>query len=249
MSRKKKNNYWGEEQEQACIKYGLTESREERNYLYNTYLRKELNIMVESIIRRYPIYLGDSTIEDLEVEVLSHVIKSLGMFKPGTVNKEGKLTRAFSYYQTVVRNFCMNHSKEANKKRNALVDFDLMSEHVENMQDYQYELSDSTVDTEELYDTLFAKIIDNIQEKLDSGARLKPNDYNIGEALVMFFSNWRIVFAQELEEGIPFTNSYVKSKIQYFIRERSGLENKDIRTSMKTFLGEYEAAKAFVFDY
>ncbi len=44
--------YFGEEQEQAVIRYLQSESEVERNKIFNEYLRDPLIIMVESIIRR-----------------------------------------------------------------------------------------------------------------------------------------------------------------------------------------------------
>ena len=53
MPRKKTQKiYFGEDQEKAVVRYLSSESEDERNKIFNEYLREPLIIMVESIIRR-----------------------------------------------------------------------------------------------------------------------------------------------------------------------------------------------------
>ncbi len=43
--------YFGEEQEQAVVRYLQSDSDNEKNKIFNEYLKEPLTIMVESIIR------------------------------------------------------------------------------------------------------------------------------------------------------------------------------------------------------
>jgi hypothetical protein len=43
--------YFGEEQEQAVVRYLQSDSEYEKNKIFNEYLKEPLTIMIESIIR------------------------------------------------------------------------------------------------------------------------------------------------------------------------------------------------------
>ena len=56
--------YFGEPQEEAVIRFLQSESEDERNKIFNEYLREPLIIMTESIIRRYRLYRKGMTFEE-----------------------------------------------------------------------------------------------------------------------------------------------------------------------------------------
>ena len=51
--------YFEEREEKAVIEYILSDSLEEKNRIYNEILLKPFNIMKETILRRYPIHIGN----------------------------------------------------------------------------------------------------------------------------------------------------------------------------------------------
>ena len=65
--------YFGEDQEQAVIRYLKSESEEERNKIFNEYLRDPLIIMVETIIRRYILYRKGMTCEETHSDTMSFI--------------------------------------------------------------------------------------------------------------------------------------------------------------------------------
>ena len=50
------NLYFGPEQETAVVNFLNSSDDDEKNKIFNTYLRAPLNKMIESIIRRYKLY-------------------------------------------------------------------------------------------------------------------------------------------------------------------------------------------------
>ena len=62
--------YFGEEQEQAVVRYLESEDDNEKNKIFNEYLREPLKIMVESIIRRYKLYRKDMEFEEIHTDTM-----------------------------------------------------------------------------------------------------------------------------------------------------------------------------------
>ena len=91
--------YFLEEQEEAVLEYLACESKEGKEKIYNEKLRAPFDKMVESIIRRYKLYIPDETSGETFTDTISFLLTKMDKFKPG--NK----TKAFSYYGTI----CKNH--------------------------------------------------------------------------------------------------------------------------------------------
>ncbi|MFN9954878.1 MAG: hypothetical protein ACK55I_17405, partial [bacterium] len=54
-----KENYFDQREEDAVLRFLATNSAEERNDIYKTYLKGPLDKMISSIIRRYKLYRKD----------------------------------------------------------------------------------------------------------------------------------------------------------------------------------------------
>ena len=115
--RKATKQYFGEREEQAMLDYIDTDSVEERHRIYNDILREPFRKMTESILRRYPIHIGNYDIHEVEANALSHLIEQMVKFNRNKITKSGQKPKAFSYCQTIVRNFYKDHSKKSNKEK------------------------------------------------------------------------------------------------------------------------------------
>ena len=82
--------YFLEEQEEAVLEYLACESKEGKEKIYNEKLRAPFDKMVESIIRRYKLYIPDETSGETFTDTISFLLTKMDKFKPG--NK----TKAFS---------------------------------------------------------------------------------------------------------------------------------------------------------
>ena len=108
--RKRVNDlYFGPEEEAAVIKFLESEDIRERNEIYNKWLRKPLDKMIESIIRRYKLYRKGESFEDLHSDTLSFLITKADKFDKGAGRK------AYSYYGTICKNYILSFLKK-NKK-------------------------------------------------------------------------------------------------------------------------------------
>ena len=87
--------YFGEDQEKAVVRYLESEDDDEKNKIFNEYLREPLKIMVESIIRRYKLYRKDMEFEEIHTDTMSFLITKINKFD---TTKDYK---AYSYFGTI----------------------------------------------------------------------------------------------------------------------------------------------------
>lgn len=245
--RKKKELYFGDEQEIAVIKYGIASTWEEKNLLYETYLRKPFQIMIESIIRRYPITLGKYNIGEVENLALSHLIENMILYDPNRELKSGNKPKAYSYCQTIVRNFFRGHSKDSCKDILINQNFDDHVDDVESKDDFSYEMDRTSANQ---YGELLLNIVSGINNEILENKSLNKNDISVGYAIINLLNNWEELFPEELPDNEAYkvtTKKYFKNKINLILKEETRLESKDIRISIKQFKSLYSLEKAQLF--
>ena len=107
-------NYFDVREELAVINYLTASSFEEKNKIYNDFLRKPLDKMISSIIRRYKLYRKDMDFYEIHIDTHSFLMTKIDKFKP---SKEKK---AYSYFGTICKNYFMcqiiKDQKETNRK-------------------------------------------------------------------------------------------------------------------------------------
>jgi hypothetical protein len=112
--RKKKSGklYFAEREEKAVIDYIEAVSLEEKDRIYNEILIEPFKKMIQSILRSYPTHIGNYEMEEVEHNALTHLIEHMVNFDGNRIGKSGKKTKAYSYCQTIVRNYFIDHSKK-----------------------------------------------------------------------------------------------------------------------------------------
>ena len=95
--------YFGPEQEEAVRVFLTATTWDEKNTVYNTFLRDPLTKMIYSIIRRYRLYRPNMEYEDIHGDTLSFLVTKMEKFKPA----KGK--KAYSYFGTICKNYLMGH--------------------------------------------------------------------------------------------------------------------------------------------
>ena len=232
---RKRVYYFTEVQEQAVIDYSVAETKEEKNRIYDEHLKKPFQRMVESILRRYPVHIGNYNIDELERNALSHLAENAVKYDPNKILKNGNKPRAFSYCQTIVRNFFKDHSKKSRSEILTNLSFDDYVDEVNRNDDYLCEIDDSPKD---FYEELLEKVIDSIKEVIDNENNLKKNEVIVGYSIINILENWHILFQEEEPQNDSYrktTKKYAKNKILLLLKEQTGLNTKEIRNSMKHF--------------
>ncbi len=254
MPRKKKSgdastskHYFGEREELAVVQYINSKSYDERNRIYVDVLEKPFRRMVESILRRYPIHIGNYEAEDLEMYAISHLAEQMVKFKPERITKLGNKAKAFSYCQTIVRNFFKDHGKRSYNEKVQNLAFEDFHEEIERKEEYSYEMDyNENIELQELIEQINA----SLRLKIDTDKSLKKNEIIVGEAIINVMSNWNILFLEDSnfgKYGRKVSNNFTKNKILLYLKEQTNLSTKEIRSSMKQYRELYFLEKSLFF--
>ena len=228
------NHYFADREEQAILDYIDTTSIDVRHRIYNDILREPFRKMTESILRRYPVHIGNYDIHEVEANALSHLVEQMVKFNRDKITKTGQKVKAFSYCQTIVRNFYKDHGKRSQKEKITMLSWEDYSSHIMSRDEFLYEIDGHHSDLE----LLMEQIIKSMRERIDTDASLKKNEIIVGEAIIEVLSNWHILFMEDTPEGKvhkKITNKYQKNKILQLLKEQTRLNTKEIRISMKPY--------------
>jgi hypothetical protein len=247
MKKKKYEPYFAEKEEQAIIDYIATDSAEVKNKIYNEILIAPFRKMIQSILRRYPIYIGCYDITEVESNALSHLIEQMVKYKPDTITKSGNKTKAFSYCQTIVRNYYKDHGRKSYTEKKTNLSYEDYTDDFDNNSSYAYELDgDNDID---VLDKLIQSIINEINEKI-SQPSIKKNELVVGDAIIDILKNWEILFKEDSPDGKynkKVSNIFAKNKILLYLKEITNLSTKEIRVAIKPFKDLYYMKKQSFF--
>ena len=214
----KQTNYFDIREEIAVVNFLSTDDYEEKNKIYNEFLRKPLDKMISSIIRRYKLYRKDTDFDELHNDTHSFLMTKIDKFKP---SKEKK---AYSYFGTICKNYLMGQILKDQKEINRKISYEDISTDLENDTNYSYSIDDDIIDSEEI----IGKFLSELQKLFDSNT-LNENELKLGEALFYLFENYQKVFIG------TSNNKFNKNIILLSLREMTNLNTKEIRTSLKKF--------------
>lgn len=217
----KSDNYFDEREEFAVRLYLSAQTFEEKNKIYNQNLRKPLDKMISSIIRRYKLYRKDMDFSEIHADTHSFLMTKIDKFKP---SKEKK---AYSYFGTICKNYLMGQIIKDQKETNRKISYEDISSDLENewRDDLIYYLEDDDDLTSEKIIDFF---LDELYKILEDQA-LSENERRLGESLYEIFLNYDDIFIS------TDNNKFNKNVILLSIREMTNLSTKEIRASMKKY--------------
>jgi hypothetical protein len=210
--------YFGEDQEEAVVRYLKSEDEDERNKIFNEYLREPLIIMVESIIRRYKLYRKDMEFNEIHTDTMSFLITKINKFNPDANHK------AYSYFGTICKNYLMGAIQKDTKEQNRQVSYDDISSDIEGRSDLSYVIDEYVID----YRDVIIKLTNTLEEFMEK-ENLTENEQKLGYALLEIFENFDKIF--QVGDG----NKFNKNLILLSLREMTSLSTKEIRISLKRF--------------
>ena len=79
---KERKGYFYEKEETAIIQYIHEENIEEKNRIFNTVIYPALTKMIESIIRRYKLFVPDEDFDQNFNDTISYLLTKINHFKP-----------------------------------------------------------------------------------------------------------------------------------------------------------------------
>lgn len=214
----KQSNYFDVREELAVVKFLEADTFEEKNKIYNDFLRKPLDKMISSIIRRYKLYRKDMDFYEIHTDTHSFLMTKIDKFKP---SKEKK---AYSYFGTICKNYLMGQIIKDQKEINRKISYEDISFDLENNENFSYSIENDSTDS--------ALVIQNFLVELETFLKeenLNENELKLGHALYDIFENYENIFVG------ASNNKFNKNVILLSLREMTNLTTKEIRSSMKKY--------------
>ena len=268
--------YFAEREERAVIDYIVTNSQDEKNRIYNEILIEPFRKMIQSILRRYPIHIGNYDMGEIEQNALTHLVDHMIKYKPFIIerksedilvekwiklpeqyrfihykdaknkldelinsgdNRKYRLfnSKAFSYCQTIIRNYYKDHGRKSYTEKKTNLNFDEHIDEINQNNNYIYEIEDNE---HHRFERLINDVIEKIENVIDNDNLIKKNECLVGDAIINILRNWEILFMEDTPDGKynkRVTNKFAKNKILLFLKEQTGLNTKEIRIAIKPF--------------
>jgi hypothetical protein len=213
-----KENYFGSEQEQAVRLFLSASTIDEKNKIYNEYLKHPLDKMISSIIRRYKLYRKDMNYEEIHNDTHSFLMTKIDKFKPA------KEKKAYSYFGTICKNYLMGQIMKDQKETNRKVSYEDISTDIQNNPHLIYFIDNEEVSTEEIIKKFKVKLYENMNDK-----KITEQEQKLGRAISDLFENYKNMLPESNN------NKFNKNVILFELREMTNLSTKEIRTCMKRY--------------
>jgi hypothetical protein len=214
----KTNNYFDEREERAVRLFLVAETYEEKNKIYNEFLKEPLDKMISSIIRRYKLYRKDMNYEEIHIDTHSFLMTKIDKFKP---SKEKK---AYSYFGTICKNYLMGQIMKDQKEMNRKISYEDISADLSNRPDFSYTIENDDLSSETIIKKFLEKLKTNLEKSIDN-----EHEQKLGSAIYDLFDNYNLIFPDSNN------NKFNKNIILFELREMTNLSTKEIRTSIKKF--------------
>jgi len=213
-----KENYFDVREENAIKKFLVADTVEEKNKIYNEFLRAPLDKMISSIIRRYKLYRKDMDFIEIHTDTHSFLMTKVDKFKPS------KNKKAYSYFGTICKNYLMGQIIKDQKETNRKVSYEDISSSLEERPDLIYRIDEDVIDT----NLILSKYLEELKSFVESES-LNENEKKLGIALIDLFYNYETIFTGEEN------NKFNKNIILLSLREMTNLSTKEIRGSIKKY--------------
>jgi len=206
----KSSVYWSGDQERAVAEFINEKDTLKRDRIFKNQLYKPFKKLVENIIFTYKLFRTDVEIRELQEDCMSFLITKMDRYDPS------KGTRAFAFFGTIAKHYLMGEKKLSYK--NIQSNINLEESNAEYTLDEEEEHSRSEMESEEINILVFREITIQLEKELDN-PKILINDKKAMEAIVFLFKRHDVI------------NIYNKNLLYHLIKERTGLQNKDLTYS------------------
>jgi hypothetical protein len=219
--------YFDVREEQAVIDYLTATTVQEKNRIYNAFLRGPIDKMISAIIRKYKLNRKDLEFEETHNDTHSFLMTKFDKFDPT------KGYKAYSYFGTTCKNYLIGQINKDKKDTNRKISYEDISSDLENSYHLSYNLETEISDPK----NIIKRFLDDLKIYLDEcemdQKKLTENELKIGYALHDMFENYENIFM------LTSNNKFNKNVILHSLREMTNMNTKDIRASMKKFKNIY----------
>jgi DNA-directed RNA polymerase specialized sigma subunit len=218
MEKKQSSQYFTKEHENAILEYASILDHKRKNVLYETLIQPSFDEMVDKIVYTYKFNILPN-IDDLKHECKTWLTTILDKYD---VSKGSK---AFSYFSVITKNWFIHKVKKNNNRKEVYLEDLLVDPKMEDEFAYD-ENYGKRRESEEFWECFYDEMQDwNFDE-------LKPNEEKVYKAIQILFSDM---------DNIEIFN---KKAVYLYMREITGLNTKQIVSSLKKFRGNYNEFRA-----
>lgn len=227
--------YFSDIQENAVVSFLESSDENERNEIYNEYLKFPLEKMTESIINRYKLYSGKMSYKELFDDTLSFLHTKIYMFDPKRKKK------SYSYFGTIIKRRLQNNRKKETKERNKTIFYEDVYRTVaqgKDIEEVEYSEDNLLLD-------FFKIIIGEIETfiELHKDNENKIVDIKVGNAIIEIARNWNTIYESEN------TNKFKKNFVLECMRNITMLSTTEIAQSLKFYKSFYfKKKKSFIIE-
>lgn len=219
-----RKGYFYEKEEEAVVNYINSDNQEEKEEIFNNCLQPAFTKMIESIIRRYKLFLPDEDFQETFDDTISFLMSKIDHFKSDSGYK------AYSYCGTICKNYLLLKISKFDKNQKRNVSYDHIINDLKDNGNYSYDTSNSSLS---MLQEIISETSSAITKIMETNTKLTANEVKVGEALVALMSNWEDLFAR------MGSDKFNKSSILLFLRETTFLSTKEIRKSMRKYKDAY----------
>lgn len=204
------------------------------------------NRVLEHLYERLDKYTPSKYNTKEEIDTVKHKLRAAKKKKDVILVNEIKeqlegmreAPRAFSYYQTIVKNqFIKIKRAEKDRQQRYSLSYDDFADSVKHNPSFAYILDFDSTKNE---DTIFYDFLNFIEKLMIVPANmmnLSDNERKMGHAIVDTFKNWKTIFTNLHESGTR------KAEILKHLREKAGLKKRDMEKALKVFMELYQNFK------
>lgn len=203
--------YWSEEQEKAIVEYINELDFDKRNVIFQKKLYKSFKKLVENIIFTYKLYRTDLEVQDLQADCLSFLVTKIEKFD----TKSG--TRAFAYFGTIAKHYLMGEKKMIYKQ--TITSSGVEESHNDIVKNEEYVFNPNKENEQDKNVNIFESIMLSLEEEMQN-PKIPTADKKVAEAIVYVFKNHGML------------DVYNRNLIYHLLKERTGLQGKEITYSL-----------------
>lgn len=235
---KPKNVYFTAEVQQAVLQYVKSTSHPEKNELYKTIIGPKLKELIDNIVQVYK-FGSLPNISFLKEECLLYLISVLNKFDEKKISaRTGKESKAFTYFTVVTKHWFYAAYKKHKKRKWEEINIDDLTK-AGNASSGAHEGRGETLDEIVVYNEYDAllerfEFKEALLKEMKSWIEYHKNDEDFQKTVSSIY-----VLIEKVDEVDFFT----KKGIFVYLRELTGLETKEISSSLKKMISLYQSFK------
>ena len=210
VKKKKRKVYFGQEVQDAIVRYNGSENDSERNRIYGNEIHKAFDKLAENIINTFKFTYFDYGFNDIKHEVVAFMVINMHKYD------HTKGSKAFSYFSVVAKNYLILHNNNNYKKLKTHDGMDVFD---------RYKSSDKFDESD--FKTLTNEIVYYFDTNLNSIFK-KERDLKIGYAIV------------DLMKQRDDIENFNKKNLYVLIREITGVHTSHITKIMNVLRKHYK---------